>query len=72
VEDTTYGDINGDAKVDAVDALTVLQAAVGKTTLTQKQTLLADVDGNGDIDAGDALQILKYGVIKIDKFPVEN
>jgi hypothetical protein len=67
-----YGDINGDAKVDAVDALTVLQAAVGKTTFTQKQTLLADVDGNGDIDAGDALQVLKYGVIKIDKFPVEN
>jgi hypothetical protein len=72
VEPTTYGDINGDAKVDAVDALTVLQAAVGKTILTQKQTLLADVDGNGDIDAGDALQVLKYGVIKIDKFPVEN
>ena len=67
----TYGDLNGDEKVDAGDALLVLKAAVGKTELTDAQKELADVNGDNAIDAKDALLILKKAVGKIDKFPVE-
>ena len=66
-----YGDVNGDTKVDAKDALWVLQGAVGKRTLDEQQKVFADVDGNTQINAKDALQILRYAVKKIDKFPVE-
>ena len=66
-----YGDVNGDAKVDAKDALWVLQASVGKRKFNEQQNLFANVDGDSVINAKDALQILKYAVKKIDKFPVE-
>ncbi len=66
-----YGDVNGDTKVDAKDALWVLQSSVGKRTLDEQQKVFADVDGSTKIDAKDALQILRFAVKKIDKFPVE-
>ena len=66
-----YGDVNGDEKVDAADALAVLKAAVGKSTLTDAQRNLADVNNDKKIDAGDALLILKKAVNKIDRFPCE-
>ncbi len=65
------GDVNGDTKVDAKDALEVLKAAVGKVELTDAQKLVAEVDGQEGINAKDALQILKYAVKKIEKFPIE-
>ncbi len=68
----TYGDVDGDEKVTAADALEVLKSVVGKVTLTDEQTVVADVDGSGKADAADALDILKKVVGKIDKFPVEN
>ncbi len=58
------GDINMDDSVNAVDALLVLQAAVGKATLTDKQTAMADLNGDTKIDAVDALAILKIAVGK--------
>ena len=66
-----YGDIDGDGKVTAADALEVLKSVVGKTTLTDEQFTAADTDGNDKADAADALNILKKVVGKIDKFPVE-
>ena len=65
------GDVDGNGKVEATDALEVLKAVVGKVTLTDEQLVLADTDGNGEADATDALNILKKVVGKIDKFPVE-
>ncbi len=67
----TYGDVDGDGKVTAADALEVLKSVVGKVTLTDEQLVKADTDGNGKADATDALNILKKVVGKIDKFPVE-
>ncbi len=67
----TLGDVNGDTKVTAADALEVLKSVVGKITLTDDQLKAADTDGTGTADAGDALNILKKVVGKIDKFPVE-
>ena len=66
-----YGDLNGDDKVDAKDALLVLKFAVGKTELTEEEKTLADVTGDGEINAKDALDILKRAVGKLDKFSVE-
>ncbi len=67
----TYGDVDGDGKVSAADALEVLKSVVGKVTLTDEQKTAADVDGSGKVDATDALDILKKVVGNIDKFPVE-
>ena len=51
------GDVNGDNKVDAVDARWVLQAAAGMRTL--ENTAAADVNADGKIDAVDARWILQ-------------
>lgn len=69
--DIPYGDVNGDTKIDAKDALMVLKYAVQKMELTQAQQKAAEVDGKEGIDAKDALEILKYSVKKITKFPIE-
>jgi len=66
-----YGDVDGNGKVEATDALEVLKSVVGKVTLTGSQFTAADTDGNGSADAADALNILKKVVGKINKFPVE-
>ncbi len=67
----SFGDVNGDAKVDAEDALLALKCAVGKTKLNPEQQMAAEVDGNMGINAKDALEILKYAVGKTDEFPIE-
>ena len=69
--DIFYGDVNGDTKIDAKDALLVLKYSVGKAELTQAQQKNAEVDGKDGINAKDALEILKYSVKKITKFPIE-
>ena len=69
--DIPYGDVNGDEKVDAKDALEILKAAVDKITLTDEQKALADVNGDKAVDAKDALLVLRYAVKKIDKFPIQ-
>ncbi len=61
---TTLGDLNGDDKINAKDALEVLKAAVGKVNLTDEQKAVADVNKDGDINAKDALEMLKYAVGK--------
>ncbi len=66
-----FGDLNGDTKIDAKDALEILKAAVGKVTLTDAQKVTADLNGDTKIDAKDALLVLRKAVDKIDKFPVE-
>ncbi len=66
-----YGDVNGDQKINAKDALEVLKAAVGKLTLTEQQQVLAELNKDGEINAKDALLILKRAVNKIQTFPVE-
>ncbi len=67
----SYGDLDGDKKIDAKDALVVLKAAVKKITPDADQRKAAKVNKDDKIDAKDALEILKYAVKKIEKFPVE-
>ncbi len=83
----SYGDTNGDQKIDAKDALNVLIFSVTKYVpfphenptpeeLERYQKWewskkIMDVDGDKIVNAKDALLILKYSVKKISKFPVE-
>ncbi|MBR6548317.1 MAG: dockerin type I repeat-containing protein [Clostridia bacterium] len=69
--DVIFGDVDGDEKITATDALEVLKSVVGKTTFTDDQKVAADVTGDGKADAADALDILKKVVGKIDRFAVE-
>ena len=55
----TPGDLNGDEKINAVDARWVLQAASGARTFDATQTAAADVNGDGKVNAVDARWILQ-------------
>lgn len=59
------GDVNGDGKVSAEDALLALQAVTKKITLSDIQQFAANVDGKEDVTAGDALMILQAATQKI-------
>ena len=69
--DVIYGDVNNDKKVDATDALWVLQHSVELRTLTETELKAADVTDLGKVDTRDALQILQKTVELIDQFDVE-
>lgn len=70
-DDYMPGDVDGNGKVEANDALLALQAATGKIRLTAAQEQAADVDGTAGVAANDALMILQYATEKIARFPVE-
>ncbi len=53
------GDVNGDGKVNAIDARWVLQAASGARELSEAQTYQADANGDGKVNAVDARWILQ-------------
>ena len=55
----TLGDVNGDKKINAVDARWVLQAASGARVFDATQTAAADVNGDGKVNAVDARWILQ-------------
>ena len=69
-EDIDWGNVNGDDKIDATDALYVLQHTVELRTLTDEQKTVADVNQDSKINATDALYILQYLVNLIDRLPV--
>jgi len=58
-----YGDINFDGRVSLIDALTVLQHAVGLRNITEPLALMqGDLHQNGFLDIGDAQIIAHYDV----------
>ncbi|NLA77899.1 MAG: hypothetical protein GX851_08775 [Clostridiales bacterium] len=58
-EQFVAGDIDGDGKVTASEARTILRCATLLETLSDKQLLRADVDGVGGITAADARLALR-------------
>jgi len=66
-----YGDADSSGKVDAIDAMVVLQYDVEIIEDTEIDLSVADVDGDGSVNAIDAMLILQYDVEIINKFPVE-
>lgn len=66
-----YGDLDGNGKINASDALVILKSAVHKLTLPKYLEKYADVNGDTDINASDALLVLRKAVGKIEQFPAE-
>ena len=64
VTETSFskGDVSLDKKINAYDALNLLQYATGSITLSPTQIGLGDIDGNKKINSADALYILQYVV----------
>jgi hypothetical protein len=56
------GDLNGDGKVTAVDALLALRIAVKLDPQTSAALVVGDMNGDGQITAVDALLILRKAV----------
>ncbi len=56
------GDLNGDGKITAVDALLALRVAVKLDSLTANDLLVGDMNGDSQITAVDALLILRKAV----------
>ncbi len=56
------GDANGNGKVDNIDALIVLQYAVGLVQEGEYDFSACDLNGDGDVDNIDALMILQIAV----------
>lgn len=68
VSEVILGDVNGDTKINTVDALMVLQYSSGKIVLTDKQLQAANVSGDNKVNTVDALMILQYASGKITGF----
>ena len=54
------GDVDGDGNITSADALTILRASAGLSSLSPEQTKLADVDGDGNVTSADALLVLRH------------
>lgn len=62
------GDVDGNAKVQAYDALMALQIATGKKVGSAAEINAADVGKSGKVEVFDALRILQYVIGKITVF----
>jgi hypothetical protein len=69
----SYGDVNGNGKVDVGDAVLILRQSAGILNLPPSIIELANVDGSNDGKVGpaDAILVLQRVVRLIDQFPVE-
>lgn len=64
LECAACGEVTGDCKITAADALLTLKMAVGQLS----PDLVADMDGNQKLTAGDALAILRVSVGLVEPF----
>ena len=69
VDETVYGDVNGDGDIDSLDALIVLQHIVGNKIEDEKHLAAADAYKDGEIDSNDALSILQFSVGIVKELP---
>ena len=67
----SYGDVNGNGKVDVGDAVLILRYSAGIINLPEPLIELADVDDIDGVGPTDAILVLKRVVRLIDHFPVE-
>ncbi len=66
--DYILGDVDGNGKIDAKDAVMILKHVAHNITLNEKQLLAANTNKDKKVDAGDAVQILKYVAHNITEF----
>lgn len=56
----TYGDVNSDGKINALDVLKIQKHTIGAALLTGDSLVAADVNQDGKINALDVLKVQKY------------
>ena len=66
------GDVNGDGKINYLDAISILRYVERITEFTADQIARADVNSDGKVTNEDAQEILKYDAEIIDKFEAQN
>ncbi|MEG1846654.1 MAG: leucine-rich repeat protein, partial [Oscillospiraceae bacterium] len=64
----SLGDVNGDGKVTAADAILALRAEAKLITLSQEELWAADVTGDSEVTAADAIKILRFEAKLITAF----
>ena len=69
--DIMFGDLNGDGKINVLDANLVRRYAAKLSELNEKQMVAADVSGDGKVNVLDANLIRRYAAKLIDKFLAE-
>ncbi len=57
-----YGDVNGDKKVTAADALVILRQTINLVIFNDELLAAADVDQDGKVSARDSMAIQRYSV----------
>lgn len=62
------GDVNGDGRVDSLDAARILRFDAGLISLESSAVKAGDVDGNGKLNSLDAAKILKFDAGLIESF----
>ena len=67
----TTGDLNADNQINTTDARLLLQAAVGKLSLSEEAAAVSDVNGDSKVDTTDARLVLQYAVGKTDGIAAE-
>ncbi len=70
-EKVVYGDVDGNGKINVMDANLVRRATAKLVTLDENQVKAADVDGNGKINIMDANYVRRYTAKLVDSFPAE-
>ena len=70
VIDVIYGDVDGNGKVNVIDANLIRKYVTKMVDFTEEQLIAADVDGNGRINIFDANFIRRYAAKLIVEFPV--
>lgn len=71
VVEAVFGDVDGNGKINVLDANIIRRYSAKLRDLTKTQFIAADVDGNGNVNVLDANLIRRYAARLIDKFPVE-
>jgi len=62
------GDVNGDGKVNVIDARICLRFALGLISLSAEQQEICDVDGDGAVTEADAERSAQFSLGLIEKF----
>ncbi len=58
-ESSAFGDVNGDGRINAMDARLILRISTRLEDVAEEQESIADIDGDGRVTAGDARLVLR-------------
>ena len=70
VGDVLKGDVNGDGKINARDAMLALRYVAGEVGDGDVNLAALDVNSDGKVNARDAMLVLRYVAGEITEFPV--